>query len=140
MIVMFPFISRSLLYYSDPERGGKKSTAELDFLFVKMHLIVRGGGVFIKFNFLIKSNFLFTSQPHYDKGIAAGAFHGDNIAVKLAGLLLAHTPCADSRPGEALLQRRGPQQGQQQQAVQDQGLVVSVLCCLPFTMWSPLQY
>ncbi|EOA95397.1 hypothetical protein Anapl_02702 [Anas platyrhynchos] len=63
-----------------------------------------------------------TLKPHYDKGIAAGAFHGDNIAVKLAGLLLAHTPCADSRPGEALLQRRGPQQGQQQQAVQDQGL------------------
>lgn len=137
---MFPFISRSPLYYSDPERGGKKSTAELDFLFVKMHLIVGGGGVFIKFNFLIKSNFLFTSQPHYDKGIAAGAFHGENIAVKLAGLLLAHTPCADSQPGEALLHRRGPQQGQQQQAVQDQGLVVSVLCCLPFTMWSPLQY
>lgn len=72
-----------------------------------MHLIAGGGGVFIKFNFLIKSNFLFTSQPHYDKGIAAGAFNGENVAVKLAGLLLAHTPCADGRPGVALPQRKG---------------------------------
>lgn len=40
-----------------------------------MHLIAGVGGIFIKFNFLIKSNFLFASQLHYDKGFAAGAFH-----------------------------------------------------------------
>lgn len=66
----------------------------MDFLFVEMHLIAGGGGVFIKFNFLIKPNFLFTSQPYYDKGIAAGVFHGENIIVKLAGILLAPAPAA----------------------------------------------
>lgn len=88
MIVMFPFISQSPLYYSDPEKE-KTPTAELDFLFVEMHLIAGGGGVFIKFNFLIKPNFFFTSQPRYDKGTAAGVFHGEKIIVKLAGILLA---------------------------------------------------
>lgn len=58
-------------------------TAGLDFLFVEMHLIAGGGGVFIKFNFLIKPNFLFTSQSHYDKGITADVFHGEDIIVKL---------------------------------------------------------
>lgn len=87
---MFPFISPSPLYSSDPEKE-KNPTAELDFLFVEMHLIAGGGGVFIKFNFLIKPNFLFTSQPRSDKGIAAGVFHGENIIVKLAGILLAQS-------------------------------------------------
>lgn len=48
-----------------------------------MYLIAGGRGVFIKFNFLIKPNFLFTSQSHYDKGIAADVFRGENIIVKL---------------------------------------------------------
>lgn len=90
MIVMFPLISQSALYYSDPEKE-KNPTAELDFLFVEMHLIAGGGGVLMKFNFLIKPNFLFTSQPHDDKRIAAGVFQGENIIVKLAGILLARS-------------------------------------------------
>lgn len=90
MIVMFPFISQCPLYYSDSEKE-KNPTAELDFLFVEMHLIAGGGCVFIKFNFVIKPNFLFTSEPHYDKGIAAGVFHRGNIIVKLAGILLAQS-------------------------------------------------
>lgn len=90
MIVMFPFISQCPLYYSDSGKE-KNPTAELDFLFVEMHLIAGGGCVFIKFNFVIKPNFLFTSEPHYDKGIAAGVFHRGNIIVKLAGILLAQS-------------------------------------------------
>mgnify|MGYP001858630468 CR=1 FL=1 len=83
MIVMFPFISQSPLYYSDPERGRKKKRLQLYFLFVEMHLIAGVGGVFIKFNFLIKSNFLFASQLRCDKGFAAGASHREDGIVGL---------------------------------------------------------
>lgn len=48
-----------------------------------MHLIAGVGAVFIKFNFLIKSNFLFASQLRCDKGFAAGASHREDGIVGL---------------------------------------------------------
>lgn len=61
----------------------KKKWLQLYFLFVEMHLIAGVGGVFIKFNFLIKSNFLFASQLRCDKGFAAGASHREDGIVGL---------------------------------------------------------
>lgn len=54
---MFPFISQCPLYYSDSEKEKKKPTAELDFLFVEMHLIA--GREFNKVQFCNKTQFPF---------------------------------------------------------------------------------